>query len=386
MIDNEAVVAAADGVVEDFLDDQPNTYLSGKFYYGNFIRINHENGYKTTYGHLLTGSKLVERNQRVYKGQRIATSGNTGYSSGPHLHFEVWGPSSGGVYSNGAYKYDPYGLYTADGNVDPYRSNAMDETKSLWTTNPPSYAAFNITSFNFPLGSSEGMVPNWSMVSAPLGNVCNGNPCNEWRVQVNGPDPGVDSPSYPPGIFLKDGYIDFSAKVTNGGDPRSEGAVWIMDQSGNWLGPVGVTVINPSDYNNGQYWDAHYNVYRADLSGLSQTAQMKQFSIQLTNGHGNQESWTFDWIRIGTLLTSWDFTSNQMGWTTRNAVSDGFFGNDWWQINPNETDPGIISLYLKNVDAASYPYLNIRMTVSNVPAGFRIGGMYFEKIGPGASE
>ncbi|MES0491115.1 MAG: peptidoglycan DD-metalloendopeptidase family protein [Leptospirales bacterium] len=55
--------------------------------YGNVVIISHPGGYKTLYGHL---SKIyVRKGSRVVQGTVIAKSGNTGYSTGPHLHFEV---------------------------------------------------------------------------------------------------------------------------------------------------------------------------------------------------------------------------------------------------------------------------------------------------------
>jgi biotin carboxyl carrier protein len=55
--------------------------------YGWHVRIQHDGGYMTIYGH---GSKLlVSKGDTVEAGQVIMLSGNTGNSSGPHLHFEV---------------------------------------------------------------------------------------------------------------------------------------------------------------------------------------------------------------------------------------------------------------------------------------------------------
>jgi len=55
--------------------------------YGHYIVIRHDNGLETVYGHL--SEVLVKMNQNVKAGQLIAWGGNTGHSTGPHLHFEI---------------------------------------------------------------------------------------------------------------------------------------------------------------------------------------------------------------------------------------------------------------------------------------------------------
>ena len=54
---------------------------------GRYLVVRHDNGYRTRYLHL--SRPLVSRGDRVSMGERIALSGNTGRSTGPHLHYEV---------------------------------------------------------------------------------------------------------------------------------------------------------------------------------------------------------------------------------------------------------------------------------------------------------
>ena len=55
--------------------------------YGNLLVIRHDNGLETYYGHL--SAKLVQVDDPVRAGEVIALGGNTGHSTGPHLHFET---------------------------------------------------------------------------------------------------------------------------------------------------------------------------------------------------------------------------------------------------------------------------------------------------------
>jgi len=55
---------------------------------GNYVAIRHGRQYMTRYMHLK--KSLVKPGQQIKRGDRIALSGNTGRSTGPHLHYEMW--------------------------------------------------------------------------------------------------------------------------------------------------------------------------------------------------------------------------------------------------------------------------------------------------------
>lgn len=83
------IYAAKDGIV---IDAGP---VSG---YGNWIRIKHEDGTVTLYGH--QNKNHVEKGETVKAGQYIADMGSQGFSTGSHLHF--------GVYKDGETAIDPH--------------------------------------------------------------------------------------------------------------------------------------------------------------------------------------------------------------------------------------------------------------------------------------
>ena len=72
------IVAPANGIV---------SYLGWEHGYGKIITITHGHGLVTRYAHLKKG--LVKKGQHVKRGETIALVGNTGRSTGPHLHYEV---------------------------------------------------------------------------------------------------------------------------------------------------------------------------------------------------------------------------------------------------------------------------------------------------------
>lgn len=75
---NTPVVATADGTVARAGTDPV---------YGEYVLLAHDEGFETMYGH--NALLLVERGDRVERGETIAYSGNSGRSTAPHLHYEV---------------------------------------------------------------------------------------------------------------------------------------------------------------------------------------------------------------------------------------------------------------------------------------------------------
>lgn len=73
------VLAFADGVV-DYIGDDPDQY-------GLYLQISHANGVKSFYAHC--SQLLVHQGQSVKAGEAVALSGDTGYTTGPHLHLEL---------------------------------------------------------------------------------------------------------------------------------------------------------------------------------------------------------------------------------------------------------------------------------------------------------
>jgi murein DD-endopeptidase MepM/ murein hydrolase activator NlpD len=74
------IVAAGDGVVE---------VISSEKGYGKYVRIRHQGGYSTTYAHLSSAKSGLRIGQHVKQGEVIAYVGSTGYSTGPHLYYEL---------------------------------------------------------------------------------------------------------------------------------------------------------------------------------------------------------------------------------------------------------------------------------------------------------
>jgi hypothetical protein len=164
----EPVLAAADGTIIRAGWDNWNDRTAG---YGLHLRISHANGYETRYGHL--SALAVVTNAIVYRGQIIGTSGNTGNSSGAHLHFEVR--------LNGQVT-DPFGGAGADWL---WRDGSWD-TQSRWIGQPmPHYGAIYVVDDDYPEGGTPDD-PNFE--KGDTGGYCPPGPCPYWSRALTGND------------------------------------------------------------------------------------------------------------------------------------------------------------------------------------------------------
>ncbi len=87
------IVAAADGVVSSIHDGEFDECTTGDCAggdgYGNHVRIDHADGRETIYAHMKKWTVAVSEGQVVTCGTLVGQVGSSGYSTGPHLHFEV---------------------------------------------------------------------------------------------------------------------------------------------------------------------------------------------------------------------------------------------------------------------------------------------------------
>lgn len=158
--------------------------------YGNYVKIRHDNGMYTLYAHLKYGSVTVDVGDRVDSQSVIGYMGNTGYSFGAHLHFEVRNtsdkkvnpteyigkelPNESTSYSTGNYVC-LYDMKVRDGAGLEYRVKKVSELtqdgkNNATTTNIYAYAVYKKGTIFTAYSIVESNSSLWART--PSGYVC----------------------------------------------------------------------------------------------------------------------------------------------------------------------------------------------------------------------
>ncbi len=174
----ERVLVAADGTVDQSQWYNNNCHNSATWPnddnncgYGLYVRVNHGNNYRTIYGHLSAAGRTA--NAGVTRGQIIGTSGNTGWSTGPHLHFQVQH-----FLNNIWTSIDPFGESGVSLWIDgEWGSPSRPILEPINGGETFTYVTIASTG-GFSKGENNGVMP------PPFNNACMGD-CANWTVSTS---------------------------------------------------------------------------------------------------------------------------------------------------------------------------------------------------------
>ncbi len=151
------ILAFADGKVTSYVNNFSGTTtdMHNTASMGNYVIIDHGNGFKTRYMHMLKGSVKVRTGDVVKKGQVIGYMGNTGNSFGRHLHFDISYNTKeyGGHLSNSRYYLDP----------KPYLKGEKSFEKKTEDKKPASYSKY-VVNVKTVLNVRKGPGTNYGIV------------------------------------------------------------------------------------------------------------------------------------------------------------------------------------------------------------------------------
>jgi murein DD-endopeptidase MepM/ murein hydrolase activator NlpD len=125
----------ADGVV---------TFAGWKGGNGNLLVIEHAHGYTSLYAHLHNFARGIKKGTRVRQGQTVATLGNTGISTGPHLHFSV---KKNGKYIDPAAIDTKYAITLSGTRLNAFQ-NSRNELKLAMTDHDTGTKSAQLTQQN----------------------------------------------------------------------------------------------------------------------------------------------------------------------------------------------------------------------------------------------
>lgn len=131
---NEPILAIANGRV---IEAKKSTAANGGF--GYYVIVRHMVGakfYTSLYAHMKEGSIKVKKGQAVKVGDQLGIIGDTGYTTGPHLHLEIWQGRTHGWSSDGRGFVDPMKFIPAMAAADDVKKSANEPTPVTKTPNP----------------------------------------------------------------------------------------------------------------------------------------------------------------------------------------------------------------------------------------------------------
>lgn len=147
---NEEIVAFADGVVTSLQK------TGTQYGIGCYVRIKHDNGYYTKYFHLKSNSIVVNKGQRVIKGQKLGIIGTTGQSTAVHLHFQIDKGSN-------ASAIDPYDYLFNNKNFEVGQKRPEENTTEYTKGNYITLEDMNLRSgagYKYPIKKVKDMSAN----------------------------------------------------------------------------------------------------------------------------------------------------------------------------------------------------------------------------------
>ena len=289
----EPVVAAAAGTIE-WAGWSSSTHTSNV---GLAATIQHGNGYRTIYGHL---SMLRYSSGAVVGQYQIGTSGNTGWTSYPHLHFETRLTQS---YDN---RIDPYGWDCQTFQSDPFHDVLGLTNEYLFVSSP----AQTLLVYS---GSPYYVENGWSRFSKGCSS---GSTCNAWVYST-------------PAGYLSNHYWTYANGTA--ADYWAKWTVPVLPDCGQYEVEVHVPTYSDSSPSGANSTRADAVRYEVVHQNGSITVVVDQHLIDWTttfppNVNSGSYGGTGEWISLG----RYDFTSNSTSQYVR--VTDASYFNGNWAL------------------------------------------------------
>jgi murein DD-endopeptidase MepM/ murein hydrolase activator NlpD len=239
--------------------------------WGNIVMIKHylpEGGIVFSfYGHL--NERYVAAGARVKIGDNVGTVGNNvGITGQAHLHFEIRKENMAGY----AASYFPCGQ-----NYDFVASHYYSPKAFISARKGKMPIAYN---YDLTKYEQKGWTYGWDAGFLLGTNSSTGYGMDEgaWFVNITGPNPGIVSPEFDQVLKSKSTIMEFSAKVYADVDPTYVCTLWVKDEYGSWNNPIKPELVNSVyGYNNGQFKNRDYNVYRVNFENIRAPQYLQQY-------------------------------------------------------------------------------------------------------------